>query len=354
MGAALKLPDNVVPFTIPKRKPKIVEKEEQPFQKKFCVLPFRAVSDRRLHDQSLRVLATLCSYTNRAGITWVGQTTLAKSLGIHRQSVTRQFKLLRELGYIEIMSKGFRGERANTIRIIFDESINAEDAISVVSTYEDARPPYLVKQEEKEMDEAKRKALVEQASKLSKGFGKVNVFKVDTEPREDDSITVREMRVKIKEHQEKVKRVAKAKREKLSKDADELVKKVDALVVKPVDNSVENSESEGSHRQHHRQHPDVALVNDKDIYILTSKEFSNKLINIFLIKVKVINKLERVVTDEDRETMLSLVEAGLTEQLWTDVLEDTLQTMASKRQDPPHRISWFKSGLMPVLNAHTA
>ena len=348
MTNAMRLPDNVVQFKVAKRRPKIVEKEEVPHQKAYCITPFRAAADKNLHDGTLRVLMMLCAYTNRAGITWVGQATIAKQLGLHQQSVSRQIKLLESLGYLQVVSKGFKGERADTRRVIFDPSVTTEDAIGIASTAEeDARPPFIVKKEMREMDEAVRKKFVEEAKELSKGFGKVNVFKVDTQPRETDSVTVREMRMKIKEHQEKVKRVAKAKRTKLSKDADELMEKVNKLVVKPVDNSVDNLD----HIQHHTQRLDVVQkgtnkVIDKVIY----KELSNKLISIYKLKVGVINKVERVMTDSDREVMLSLVEMGLTEELWSIIVDETLTSCQTSRREPPHRIAYFKEAIQRVLN----
>lgn len=348
MTNAMRLPDNVVQFKVAKRRPKIVEKEEVPHQKAYCITPFRAAADKNLHEGTLRVLMMLCSYTNRAGITWVGQATIAKQLGLHQQSVSRQIKLLESLGYLQVVSKGFKGERADTRRVIFDPSVTTEDAIGIASTAEeDARPPFIVKKEMREMDEAVRKKFVEEAKELSKGFGKVNVFKVDTQPRETDSVTVREMRMKIKEHQEKVKRVAKAKRTKLSKDADELMEKVNKLVVKPVDNSVDNLD----HIQHHTQRLDVVQkgtnkVIDKVIY----KELSNKLISIYKLKVGVINKVERVMTDSDREVMLSLVEQGLTEELWSIIVDETLTSCQTSRREPPHRIAYFKEAIQRVLN----
>lgn len=348
MTNAMRLPDNVVQFKVAKRRPKIVEKEEVPHQKAYCITPFRAAADKNLHEGTLRVLMMLCAYTNRAGITWVGQATLAKQLGLHQQSVSRQIKLLESLGYLQVVSKGFKGERADTRRVIFDPSVTTEDAIGIASTAEeDARPPFIVKKEMREMDEAVRKKFVEEAKELSKGFGKVNVFKVDTQPRETDSVTVREMRMKIKEHQEKVKRVAKAKRTKLSKDADELMEKVNKLVVKPVDNSVDNLD----HIQHHTQQLDVVQkgvnkVIDKVIY----KELSNKLISIYKLKVSVINKVERLMTDSDREVMLSLVEQGLTEELWSIIVDETLTSCQTSRREPPHRIAYFKEAIQRVLN----
>jgi len=347
VSTVLKLPDNIIAFQIPKRKPRIKEKEEIPFRKLYCVTPFRAATDKRLHEGTLRVLMLLCSYTNRAGITWVGQTTLGKHLGITKQAVSKQIRLLENLGYLSVVSKGFKGERADTRRVIFDETVSTEDAISIVSAQEDARPPYLVKQEEREMDEARRKALVEQATRLSKDFGKINVMKVDTTPRETDSITVREMRAKMKEHQEKVKRVVKTKREKLSKDADELMEKVTQLTEKSVVNPVDNS----SHSQLHSQ-PDSQLLEvdqevkdkvSKGIYIKVYKELIN---NIF--------KIERIVNEQDELIMNELIKNGLTLEMWKDVLTDILQTMKVKRQDPPQRIGWFRDGLMKVLNSPTA
>ena len=357
----MNLPDNIVEFKLPKRKPKIREKEDVPYQKAYCITPFRAASDKRLHEGTLRVLMMLCSFTNRAGITWVGGTTLGKQLGITKQAVSKQMKILKELGYIQVVSKGFRGERADTTRVIFDETVTTEDAIGIASTAEeDTRPPYLVKREEKEMDDAIRKRLVSEAMNMAKGFGKPNVFKVDVEPRETDSITVREMRAKMKAQQEKVKRVAKAKRDKLSEDANQLADKVEKMLshsqpAEVDDKPVDNSPHSQLHSQPHSQLLEVdqkvqVKVLDKVIY----KELSNKFINIFKNKVEVINKLERQITDEDKLVMLSMIEKGLTEEMWIAVLDDTLQSFASQRRDPPHRIAFFKEGILRALDVPTA
>ena len=134
------LPDNIVPFQLPKR-PKVREKEAPPDQRTLCVLPFRAVADKQLTDGGLRVLAAICSYCNRAGITWVSQAKVASDLGISRQGITNQMAQLRRLGYVEIVKKGFRGERSNTIRVIFDPTVDAETAIAITSAQEDTRPP---------------------------------------------------------------------------------------------------------------------------------------------------------------------------------------------------------------------
>lgn len=149
--SALPLPDNV--FKLPKRRPKIVEKQAPPDQRKFAVVPMRAATDVELHGFSMKVLVLLCSYANRAGITWVGQQRIAEHLQVSKQQVARAMKQLRERGHIEVMSKGFRGERANTTRVIYDPEIKAADAISIASNIEDVRPPEMVRREMKAMEE---------------------------------------------------------------------------------------------------------------------------------------------------------------------------------------------------------
>lgn len=147
--SALPLPDNV--FKLPKRRPKIVEKQAPPDQRKFAVVPMRAALDTELHGFSMKVLVLLCSYANRAGITWVGQQRIADHLQVAKQQVARAMKQLRDRGHVEVMSKGFRGERANTVRIIYDDEIKAEDAIAITSSQEDTRPPHMAKKETREM-----------------------------------------------------------------------------------------------------------------------------------------------------------------------------------------------------------
>jgi hypothetical protein len=146
-------PAKVIEFKLPKRRPKIVEKVAPPDQRKFAVVPMRAATDTELHGFSMKVLVLLCSYANRAGITWVGQQRIADHLQAPKQQVARAMKQLRDRGHVEVVSKGFRGEKANTTRIIYDPEIKTEDAISIASSKEDSRPPEQIRKEAKEMTE---------------------------------------------------------------------------------------------------------------------------------------------------------------------------------------------------------
>jgi biotin operon repressor len=144
-------PARVIEFKLPKRRPKIVEKVAPPDQRKFAVVPMRAATDVELHGFSVKVLVLLCSYANRAGITWVGQQRIADHLQAPKQQVARAMKQLRDRGHVEVVSKGFRGEKANTVRIVYDPQIKTEDAISIANSKEDSRPPEMVRKEARAM-----------------------------------------------------------------------------------------------------------------------------------------------------------------------------------------------------------
>lgn len=142
------VPTNVVDFKLPKRKPRVLEKEAPPDRRMVAVVPIRAITDKTLTDACFRTLAVLCSYCNRAGITWVSQKRLADDMKVSRQAITKQLVKLRAAGYVEITRKGFRGERSNTLRVVFDATLSAQDAIAITSGIEDTRPPDQRKREE--------------------------------------------------------------------------------------------------------------------------------------------------------------------------------------------------------------
>lgn len=136
-------------FQLPK-KPRIKEREMEPDQRKVAVLPIRAISDKTLTDGMFRTLAILCSYCNRAGLTWVGQIRLAKDMGVSQQAIGKQLLKLQKAGYVEVVRKSFRAERATTLRVIFDPSVSAEDAIAMTSNKEDTRPPAIREEQERQ------------------------------------------------------------------------------------------------------------------------------------------------------------------------------------------------------------
>lgn len=137
-------------FNLPD-KPKIKLKARLPDQRKIAVIPLRALRDKTLWNGAIRVLGLVCSYANRAGITWVSQDRLAEELGITRSGVTHYITHLRNKGYIERIKKGKKLRFTSTMRIIYDEELTLEDALGIASGDEDLRSPMMIEREEEEM-----------------------------------------------------------------------------------------------------------------------------------------------------------------------------------------------------------
>ena len=124
-------------------------KQQPPSRRMYAVVPIRALEDRRLSDGAVRTLAKVCSWANKAGITWVTQQRIAEESGIRRQAVNKHVKQLKDHGYIEVIRRGFKGYSGDTIRVVYDPTISTQDAIAVASRTEDVRPPFLKELEQK-------------------------------------------------------------------------------------------------------------------------------------------------------------------------------------------------------------
>ena len=190
-----------VNFTLPK-KPRIFKKDAPPDQRKIAVMPLKALTDQTLTDGSIRILGVLCSYCNRAGITWVSQARLAKDLNISRQAVTNQLMQLRAAGYVEIIKKGFRGERCNTLRVIFDSSVDAATAMAVTSSMEDTRPPAIKEEQQMQAEQPDPEGQRRVAQAISKVL-RQPIKRYKTMPKQGETVTVRNMKAAINKAQSK-------------------------------------------------------------------------------------------------------------------------------------------------------
>lgn len=133
-----------VPITLPK-KPKIRQKEQQPDQRQFSIVPIRAITDRRLTGMEMRVLLLYCCYTNRSGLTWVGQQRIATHLGVSKMRVSVLTTALINKGYLKVVYQGFRGERADTRQVIYRDNVPLTDIVAVTSD----PAPYMIEQQQK-------------------------------------------------------------------------------------------------------------------------------------------------------------------------------------------------------------
>lgn len=190
------MPDNIVQFSLP-RKPRVVEKAGEPDQRKVSIVPIRAIGDKKLGDATFRALAMVCSFCNRAGITWVSQKRLATDMKVSQQGISKHIRKLQEAGYIEVVRKGFRGERATTLRVIFDPTVDTDTAIAITSAQEDTRPPHLKEQQMQDMTpdiEGQRRV----AQLIAKALKSTTNQKERTMPAEGDTLTVKKMKAEIK------------------------------------------------------------------------------------------------------------------------------------------------------------
>ena len=72
----------------------------------FSVMPSRIFADSRILNASIRVLGTICCHANQhSGIVFTNQLTIANRLGISKQAVSRQMRLLEKCGYIKKIYK---------------------------------------------------------------------------------------------------------------------------------------------------------------------------------------------------------------------------------------------------------
>lgn len=159
-------------FTIPKA-PKIQLKAKPPDQRKIAVIPLRALRDKELNNQSIRVLGLICSYANRAGITWVANNTLANELQVSKQAISNQVVKLKRKGYLEVIRKGYIGQRTDTLRVIYDPSITATDALAILGNQDDLKSPLMLIKELEEMNQPALKKPIKKAKPIVKVNQKV-------------------------------------------------------------------------------------------------------------------------------------------------------------------------------------
>lgn len=274
-------------FELPK-KPRIKEKAPLPDQRKVVVLPFKAVFDKELTHGALQALAALCSYCNRAGITWVSQTRLASDLGITQQAVAKQFKQLKDGGYIEIIKKGHSGTRTSTTRVIFDPNITAQDAITMTSNKEDTRPPWLIEQEAMQAQEIDREGQARIARLISKAL-KQPTNQEKAMPTSGQTRTVKKMKEDIQK--------AKSKRS--------------STTTKAVEKTVDNITQESSNHN-------LEVVQVHNLEVVTNKEFNyRERLSNKKDKDKDnnnLNKRERLRFVLNNQMIEELIEVGMSEE----------------------------------------
>ena len=120
-------------------------------RRRFVVLPYRAINDRRLRPAALRVLMQSAAYANKAGYLWASQQRIGQDLGVSGPAVNRQMSKLKALGYIERIKGGRKGKAGDTLRIVYATELSAADAASMAGELA------VHLQERRDMSKGKRK-----------------------------------------------------------------------------------------------------------------------------------------------------------------------------------------------------
>jgi len=133
-------------FEIPEKP--LIEQHRPQDLRRYSIVPIRAANDRRIRPAAMRVLLTVCSYANRAGLCWPSHENVGKALGVSRQAAGRQIRILRELGYFKVVKNHSHGKTAQIIRVIYDETLSNNALMDSVK-FEDLPPTLQAWQERK-------------------------------------------------------------------------------------------------------------------------------------------------------------------------------------------------------------
>ena len=260
-----------VQFIMPKR-PRIKEQAPVPDQRKIAVIPIRACTDKQLTPGMIRSFILICSYMNRSGITWVGQKTMADRLGISQQAISKHLVKLTKAGYLEILKKPMPGARHTTWRVIFDPTISAEDAVSITSSIEDTRPPYMKEQQAMEADKPDPEGQRRVAQAISKVL-KQPTQRIKTMPKQGDTRTVKEMKAAIKKAQAKGSQAQPPEVVQLDRPQAQPAPVDNSVQAQPFDANLTTSEGCIEHKEHKKTTcKEVNLKEEADMLVLHNHE----------------------------------------------------------------------------------
>ena len=107
--------------SLPTGKPEIVKPEVEKDKRRYTIIPFRAIQDKKLTHRQLIALMIVCSYTDRQGNFWPGVYRLAKDMGVSQQTMTAHIQKLTEKGYLKTINGKYKpGEKAKKRAVIYD------------------------------------------------------------------------------------------------------------------------------------------------------------------------------------------------------------------------------------------
>ena len=199
-------------------KPEIEQKADKGEDlRKFAVLPFGAIWDRRMNPFAFRVLAAVASYSNRAGVSYVSQGTLAKQLTTTQPRISKAISKLKACGWLKEIGKPVQGLRGATVQIMYAPDMTVEDAVAIASakTDEDLRPPdqkeeelaQMMADDEKEWTEEELRANKERLAKmLLQAYKTPNDKPRLYEPVKGDTVAVKRIKEEIRSRMRQIRK----------------------------------------------------------------------------------------------------------------------------------------------------
>lgn len=98
----------------------------------FARVPTGAISDLRVGDRELRVIAAIAKYADKDGWAYPSEKKLGDDLGVTRTAIHRQINKAVAHGYIKRSrrTKPTGGYSSNLYRVIFNNTQNAQQSAS--------------------------------------------------------------------------------------------------------------------------------------------------------------------------------------------------------------------------------
>jgi hypothetical protein len=169
-------------FQIPEQK--ALQEHEFKDRRRFCIVPIRAANDRKLSVGAWRTLVALCAYSSKGGIIWVSQKRIGDDIGISQPAVNRQVKRLKAWGYLERISHGVKGIKADTLRIVYAPELKTADAIAIAGE----NPIHLQVQKERKKMGRPRKVVNNPNPVIRTGISQCGMELVDSTINQDAAL----------------------------------------------------------------------------------------------------------------------------------------------------------------------
>jgi hypothetical protein len=102
--------------------------------RRYIVIPYSALTNKKVSNPAFRTLAAFCSYADKAGLTRVSQRRVAQDLKLHTRSVSRHVGELKASKLLKVLSHSYTvGLAGKALQIVFVEGLKANEAQAIAN-----------------------------------------------------------------------------------------------------------------------------------------------------------------------------------------------------------------------------